>query len=200
MNVQNITIPNYKDIISGVKAFETKEPRDAMYKLATFLIEQLWGDPYKMSNALGVLLLTWNQAFYRYGPFNYNELEKCIRDHLKLLTSFRSKNIKDISDSDFSNIKKLFLAFLDSLRIEDGPKKGIKSPVSVAKALHLLAPNFFPLWDKEIAKIYKCDYKKDPQQKYLKFCRINQQIVKTFQDSTFNNKTILNAIDEYNYS
>src|ERR1051325_5999064 len=45
--------------------------------------------------------------------------------------------------------------FLDALRICEGKKKGVGSPVGVAKALHLLAPGFFPLWDEKIAKAYR---------------------------------------------
>ena len=31
-----------------------------------------------MADGLGVLLLTWNNAFYRFGSFAFDELEKCI--------------------------------------------------------------------------------------------------------------------------
>jgi hypothetical protein len=34
---------------------------------------------------LGVLLLTWNQAFYRYGIFDFDDLEVCITRNLRLL-------------------------------------------------------------------------------------------------------------------
>jgi hypothetical protein len=55
------------DIVAGVSAFATREPRDAMYRVATKLIEFSWGDHEEVADGLGVLLLTWNQAFYRYG-------------------------------------------------------------------------------------------------------------------------------------
>lgn len=54
------------DLERGVRAFAVKEPRDAMYKVATKLIDGSWGSHEEVADALGVLLLTWNQAFYRY--------------------------------------------------------------------------------------------------------------------------------------
>jgi len=35
---------------------------------------------------------------------------------------------------------------------------GVERPVSAGKELHLLAPNFFPLWDRYIASGYDCPY------------------------------------------
>jgi hypothetical protein len=44
--------------------------------------------------------------------------------------------------------KSLFNDFLEALKTPPrNDKKERKSPVAVAKALHLLAPHFFPLWD-----------------------------------------------------
>jgi len=76
------------------------------------------------------------------------------------------------------------------------------TPVGTAKALHLLAPTYFPLWDKAIANAYGHDYyKRDSAQEYSNFC--NQML-------DFRNRVIdlnlvesddnpLKKIDEYNY-
>jgi len=64
-----------------------------MYKVATFLVSHYWGKPSDMADGLGVLLLTWNQAFYRYGIFDFDKLEKCITDNLRKIESFRGKDI-----------------------------------------------------------------------------------------------------------
>jgi len=53
------------EVIRGSQAFRDHERRDAMYKVATFLVDHFWGAPAEMTDALGVLLLTWNQALYR---------------------------------------------------------------------------------------------------------------------------------------
>lgn len=71
-------------------AFQAHEKRDAMYKTATRLIDSSWGNTTEMADGLGVLLLTWNQAFYRYGSFDFEILEKCIAQNLDSLTSYRN--------------------------------------------------------------------------------------------------------------
>jgi len=71
-------IPTRAQLGHGCTVFRQHEARDAMYKTATFLVDHFWGRPAKMADSLGVLLLTWNQAFYRYGPFDFGKLEGCI--------------------------------------------------------------------------------------------------------------------------
>jgi len=86
-----------------------------------------------MADGLGVLLLTWNQAFYRYGSFDFDKLEKCIENNLEKLEKFRNRNITTLLESDDSSIKALFEEFMESLQIASGNMKGRKSPVAVAK-------------------------------------------------------------------
>ena len=52
--------PTPAEFARGYQAFQTREPRDAMYRIATFLVEHFWGQPRDMADGLGVLLLTWN--------------------------------------------------------------------------------------------------------------------------------------------
>jgi len=96
-----------------------------------------------------VLLLTWNNALYRYGLFDFSALETTLRNNMDTLNAFRERDILSFADRDKETIMVLFNAFLDALKIVDGKKKGTRSPVAVAKALHLLAPAFFPLAPKK---------------------------------------------------
>ena len=59
--------PNAREFGRGVMAFREREPREAMYRVATFLVTQFWREPSDLADGIGVLLLTWNQALYRYG-------------------------------------------------------------------------------------------------------------------------------------
>jgi hypothetical protein len=144
------------EFVRGYRAFERRERRDAMYKVASSVIQNSWGNPAEMANGLGVLLMTWNQAFYRYGPFNYDALERCIRKNLRLLKAYRRRDMLSLSKKDEAKMKRLFRDFLRALKICEGKMRGRKSPVAVAKALHLLAPKFFALWDDKIARAYNC--------------------------------------------
>jgi hypothetical protein len=78
----SISIPTQDQLENGCAAFRQHERRDAMYKTATFLVDHYWGRPVEMADGLGVLLLTWNQAFYRYGAFDFGKLEGCIAKNI----------------------------------------------------------------------------------------------------------------------
>jgi len=92
-----------------------------MYKVATFLISHFWGKHSDITDGLGVLLLTWNQAFYRYGIFDFDKLEKCITDNFQKIENFRNRDISTLSNSDGDGIKDLFNTLLEALRIYLGP-------------------------------------------------------------------------------
>ena len=154
-----------------------------------------------MADALGVLLLTWNNAFYRYGIFDFSALEAVLCGKMNTLKAFRNRDIRSFVDEDKGGIGELFNAFLAALKIADGKKKGVKSPVAVAKALHLLAPAFFPLWDDKIAKAYGCYYATEPGSKYLTFMQISKTMAAGLQEEIqIDASTLLKVIDEYNYA
>lgn len=193
-------IPNENEFIEGCKEFKKHEKRDLMYKVATFLLKHFWGKPKDMADGLGVLLLTWNQAFYRYGELDYDDLENFLKRNMSIIESFKERDISSLSDDDEKLIKSLFNQLLDVLKIESkkGPRK---SPVGVGKALHLLCPDFFPIWDEKIARAYKCYYDTDPSDKYVQFCKINKKLSEIVSNYNITlNKTTLKLIDEYNYS
>jgi hypothetical protein len=196
-----MNIPNREEFIKGCEEYEKHDTRGAMYKVATFLVSHFWGKPSDMADGLGVLLLTWNQAFYRYGTFDFDKLEECITENFQKIESFRNRDISSLSNSDEDVIKNLFNKFREALQIDSGNVQGRKSPVSVAKALHLLAPDFFPLWDDKIARAYKCHYYKNPAEKYVSFCNITKDMADKVKNCiSRSDKTLIKLIDEYNYS
>jgi hypothetical protein len=194
-------IPTAVQLERGYKEFHAREPRDAMYKTATFLVCHYWGRPAEMADSLGVLLLTWNQAFYRYGSFDFGKLEECIAHNMIALEGYRARTILEYTPKDQPHISDLFAQFLVALAIANGTKKGAQSPVAVTKALHLLAPCFFPLWDKKIAQVYGCGYSQRPLEKYIEFMKLSQDMACRLQSVILPaGKTLLKLIDEYNYA
>ncbi len=188
------------ELRDGCRIFKKKERRDAMYKVATFLVEHHWGKACEVAEGLGVLLLVWNAAFYRHGPFDFDALEKCIEKNQLLLNEFRKRDILSYSSKDDKRIRKLLEDFLKALEICEGKCKNRKSPVGVAKALHLLGPGFFPLWDEKIAKGYDCYYNEDPAGKYLEFFKLMQELAEDLAPvADVTGRTLLKQIDEYNY-
>jgi len=197
-------IPNLTPIEfeRGYHAFQAREARDAMYKTATFLVEHFWGQPRDMADGMGVLLLTWNQAFYRYGSFDFALLEDALRANMPVIEELRPRYIQSLQEADEPTIKRLFMLFLDALRIKEGNKKDCESPVAVAKALHLLAPRFLPIWDDKIARAYACHYNQYPDRKYVTFAYKMKALERQLQEHVPPDcgRTFLKLIDEYNYA
>ncbi len=220
--IEKITFEEFK---RGIKSFRENEKRDAMYKVATYLVQQLWPKvnsqnlPLKLSEAIGLLLLTWNWAFfYRYGFFDFSKLENCIVQNYQLIDEIRnSKKLEDgLTEKDEEKARKLFLDFSDALRAD---RTGTTSSVATAKTLHLLAPFFFPLWDQKIASAYVGRNYNHPE-KYLEFMHQMREFIshirslktkddfldkyeaKSLKEMDINSRkfSILKLIDEFNYS
>ncbi len=116
-------IPNREEFNHGIEEFKKHEKRDVMYKVATFLVSHFWGKPVDMACGLGVLLLTWNQAFYRFGIFDFDKLVECIAKHLRRLEHFKEREITTFSEVDENEIRILFNDFLDALQRDSGKKR-----------------------------------------------------------------------------
>jgi hypothetical protein len=195
------------ELESECRAFEEWEPRDSMYRVSAFLVREWWGDPAKLVDALSVLLLIWNGAFYRYGNFDEESLETCLRENEAMLSAFREREIASFCEADEAETVKLFTAVSKAL----GRKSdGVESPVSAGKALHLLAPNFFPLWDQYIAPSYDCPYVGElASMAYIAFTRRIRAIAVKLTAELVNDgdvekewlsrKPLLKRIDEFNY-
>jgi hypothetical protein len=198
---ENPTLPQFH---RGCLAFRSHERRDAIYKTAIFLVTHHWGNPAQMADGLGVLLLAWNQDFYRHGSFDFQRLEDTIAADQQRLHAFRTRDILDYVPADDESIRLLFDRFLRALEICEGSKKGARSPVAAAKALHVLAPRFFPLWDQRIANAYGCPYTQQPSKKYALFMAkmrdFAKQMVSAGLISDDGGRTLLKCIDEYNYA
>lgn len=214
-------IGDYEELLEGCRAFYEHEPRDAMYKVARVIVERFWGDTDMITNGLGVLLLTWNQAFYRYGSFDFNRLEECIKKWWTQIEKYRNRTIWSFAKEDENTVKNLFSDFLLASARQ---KKYAESPVSVAKILHVFAPEFFPLWDDEISKVYGCYWHlpRFSPEKYVEFIwkiredadrvissfmqkhnvdrsKAEESIINSHPDQKYR-RGILKMIDEYNYS
>jgi hypothetical protein len=188
-----------------------EEPRDAMYKISSRLVEENWDDLTELSNSIGVLLLTWNSAFYRYGSFDYDRIQSSLVKHKDKFDEFRQRDILSLADNEKEAIGRIYQDMLLSLaakgrncRKNEG--KVAYSPVSAGKALHLMCPSFFPLWDDSIAKAYGCKWASTECsfENYWQFMMKSlKQVVGLSKqgDSSFalRNLTVLKLIDEYNY-
>lgn len=203
----SVKIISLAELENECRAFEQWEPRDSMYRVSTFLVREWWSDTAKLLDALSVLLLIWNGAFYRYGPFDEALAESCLLQNSGSLAAFREREISSFCEADEAEVGRLFKAISDALKRK---VDGVESPVSAGKALHLLAPNFFPLWDQYIAPAYDCPYTGEiAQVPYIVFMRKIRQIALELnaelaadigtRKEWMVQKPLPKRIDEYNY-
>lgn len=112
----------------------------------------------------------------------------------------RERPIATLNARDEPIITELFDTLLVATEVAFGDRKGEKSAVSVAKALHILAPDFFPPWDEAIAIGYGCTYSKNPREAYTRFCySVRFKAGKLASTLPHSDKPLLKRLDEYNF-
>ena len=146
-----------------------------------------------LAEAIAVLLQTWNKAYYRFHAFDQDHLgqiEDLISEHADDLETIRSRTIETCSDDDLPKCTKLFDAF-----------EAVLGPVGAAKTLHLLAPEFFPLWDRKIADAYGVALKKigHNASRYWTLMMTTKEQCLEIGGRDRLGRNPLKAIDEYNY-
>ena len=92
-----------------------------------------------------MVLQTWNRRFYvstgiRSDSQHFAEIESLLERHAQALDHYRGRGIQSLAPDEQADVEAIFDEFEEVLR-----------PVGAAKALHLLAPRFFPIWDRSIA-------------------------------------------------
>jgi hypothetical protein len=187
-------MPTVEELEVAHVEFERLEPRALFYKAATELVDSAWKGHSSLSlaEATAVLLKTWNESFYRFRPFteeHYLKLEALLESYHESLARYRQRDIEGLMDEDESPAKELFAAF-----------ENVLFPVGAAKCLHLLAPRFFPLWDRAIAAGYglALDKKGDNAGRYWTFMQFARRQIQRLGESYSGNNP-LKSLDEYNY-
>ncbi len=164
-----------------------------------------------------MLLLTWNNAAYRYGAPDFFRVEQFLVAEKLPLASYRSRTIDTYSPATEANeVEEFFTKALRALAAN-----GKFSAVGAAKALHLLAPAFFPLWDREIAKGLDCRLQHSSQYaaQYIRFMHLmkvtcqrlegehdatrkptGKSLTDTLSELAGRQKTMLKFLDEYYYA
>lgn len=201
-DMRELEFPTEEQFAAGVRAFKDNECRADVYFRASTLISDQWGSPSGMASGVKILLDVWHLTFYRFGNFDVGLLTDCIKKHLERLGHFRGRAIENLTKGDHEEVAKLFDDFLDALR---GGKR--RSPVAVAKALHLFSPTFFPLWDSDIAIAYGSwwVYSEFGSMEYLPFSWKMKRFVQHVTEwecvrNPVPTRSVLKLIDEYNYS
>lgn len=187
-------VPVAEELRAARVAFERVAPRDVFYRAARELVESALTGRSSLSlvEAIAVLLQDWNRSFYRFRPFDeqhFLELEALLDSFREPLAGYRRRDIDSLTDQDEARVKEVFAAF-----------EALLGPVGAAKCLHLLAPRFFPLWDRAIAAGYGLSLSRMGQnaKRYWRFMQITKEQVRQLGGS-FAGSNPLKSLDEYNY-
>lgn len=188
-------VPTPIDLARARAVFIEREARTVVYDACALLLEQALGPESKLSTALPVaaLLQSWNFAYYEHsGPRldsgHVREIETVLNRLRRDLDHFRSRSIDTLTDADRPRVTAVF-----------GGLEGVVKRVGAAKALHLWAPDFFPIWDNPIAQAYGFDFEVGGPRAddYWSFMTLVRAQVKTM--APLQDRSRLKALDEYNY-
>jgi hypothetical protein len=117
---------------------------DTIQRVGTALASQ---NADELTSAVADWLRDLNRQCFRFRPDEVKTLVgrlfPIVQKNVGSFIEFHGRSVKCLTPSDESEILRLFSA----LRAQCGP-------VGTGKALHVLAPNFFPLWDDKIAGGY----------------------------------------------
>ena len=187
-------LPTWEQLERSRTLYLEYEPRDLFYRTATELVALALDGKTHLSVAetLAVLLQTWNAPYYRFHPFDaerFSALETVLSSQRSALDGFRSRTIATMTTGESQIVAYLFAAF-----------EFVLGPVGAAKALHLLAPEFFPLWDRQIAKAYRINLHA-PGTNATDFVRFMTIVVKQVAQLVYDGPCVdlLKRMDEYNY-
>ncbi len=184
------------DLNTAHDAYQEIEPRGLFYKAARELVDlAIQGrTALTVAETLGVLLQTWNKNAFRFKKKNFDaryidEIQSLLRRHEMPLAAYRKQKIEELDEGVRANVVSMFEEFEEVL-----------GPVGSAKALHLLAPELFPLWDRAIA--IKCGVRLghagtngDRYWRFMEHAR--DQCTELRREGATG--TLLKLIDEYNY-
>jgi len=187
--------PTAAELARARQVFGTHERRDVFYRAATYLVDEALrgAAPVSVSEAIDVLLQTWNRAYYQYHPVqpdHFERIDALLGRHSSWLSQARTRTIDSFSASDGAALEPVFQDF-----------ENVLGPVGAAKALHLLAPTFLPLWDRAIAVAYGLQLGSTGTNghRYVRMAMITKAQCGRLAGFDAVGLNVLTMLDEYNY-
>ncbi len=190
----DIRVPTVEEVKASRQAFLTREPRRLFYRVAIELIDlaRKGTTSVSVAEALAVLLQTWNASFYRFhGRFDeehFKQIEALANDHCTMIEEYQQRSITSFRPAEEEIIRVLFTRF-----------EKVLGAVGAAKTLHLLAPSFFPLWDRAIARGYHVNLNQGASDGYIRFMHMAKEQCRILGEQGAPWPDLLKALDEYNY-
>ena len=193
-------MPTAKELADAHEEFLEIDPRDLFYRAASELVRAVreGQSEINLAEAVAVLLLTWNGPYYRFRPHLHSEehfadIEALLQQYRHNLSDFETRSISTLQQADKEDIQRIFRAF-----------RTILGPTGTAKALHLLAPDFFPLWEQSIADAYGRllhvpSAQRTSAEGYWAFMQATKAQYDCVKDKLVSDIRVLKWLDEYNF-
>ena len=147
-------------------------------------------------------LYTWGNMGRVLGQFQYfmwqDKIAQLIKQNSAMLENFRLLQLQNVQLNDnYQQITELY----DSFKLNVGN-------IAAVKIMHIICPNFFPLWDNAIANGLRVEYYTNGTyeafsgQDYFEFMKSIQSIAQKYAQlwsylANFYNRSMLKIIDEH---
>ncbi len=192
-SIASVAMPSADDLRRAHKTYFEKAKRDVFYRAAVMLIPKALNgqSEFPLADVLELFLQTWNRQYYRFHPWSaehHRQIELLLNECLSQISTLRQRVFSSYIEG-FSEEGMMWFIF--------NRFKQTLGPVGAAKALHVLAPAFCPLWEGEIAKqAYRVPL---DGAGYVAMMRAVQVQLANLGNTTTLGGNPLKLIDEYNY-
>jgi hypothetical protein len=178
-----------------------KEPRFFCYELARDLINKAksdcknWYKDKKTSKGILLLLFTWNFAARETKQLNFENVGEVLQRCESELKALENYTIKNMDEETQEKVKRIFSEF-----------KKLMGQTGASKALSLLNPRLFVMWDTKIRKRLGKELipgikNGEKPEYYIIFLQGIQKIIDEYKlkEKVPSGTILAKKIDEYNY-
>jgi len=170
-------------LLRGCEKFHEMEPRDIIYLVARKIILENPNSDYHILSGIEVLLLTWNAVYLQRQPEKVKrrlesdimEAYRNTRNDFGVLEDKKLETI-DLKNPEIVNrIKRIFKTFMSHKSIES---------TRASKAIHLINPELFMMWDNEISRNYHRLHpayrirSESPEECYVEFMKTMREVAR----------------------
>lgn len=182
-------LPSDSEVVKARAIYREAEPRDVAYRVARYIVEHHDSAGFSRGEGIAILLMSWNAGFYRFRPALRQtliaDLDGLIARHEAEFEALAARSAATYDDGDRPAVERLYQDFVPRLW-----------PVGTAKALHVLVPRFFPLWDTAMASAFGLRLS-PPDRSIASYGRLMEIVAEFARRSQLDDP--LKALDEWAY-
>ena len=181
--------PTADELRHAHELYVEREPIGYVYRVARHMLS---GSEFTAAEAIHLLMRTWNARAKKARPLKVPAVAEVLEATSGELNRFEDRHIVTLGEAERGVVADLYDAFSEVL-----------GGVGAAKALSLLSPRFFPIWDTKIAVAYlgyRWTTRKAPAEHYLTFIDYAiEQCTSGVSEAEFG-EALLKTLDEWNYA